>query len=252
MQRFAFLRIERTWSALLRRFVLLFPAPRQPGFQGGQRGLMLDLGGPDRLAVLQADLVLALALALGRAAKVRQVGDPQDAIERNVLVVDLCRGRPFVPSPFTTLPTPRTAASRPRRRPSARPAAPPTSSACRPAIVVPPGLATRSLSTPGCSPVSSTISAPPSTVCAASCVAMPRGRPIRTPPSLRASIITYTNAGPEPDSPVTASSSFSSTSTAMPTDWSNCLTSSAVVRRGAGRPGNSRTPRARPGRACWA
>ena len=38
--------------------------------------------------------------------------------------------------------------------------------------------------------VVSTISAAPSTVCAASAVATSRGRPMRTPPSLRASIIT--------------------------------------------------------------
>ena len=69
------------------------------------------------------------------------------------------------------------------------PRTPPRSRACRPAMVVPPGLVTWSLSTPGCRPVSSTIRAAPRTVCAASIVAMSRGRPTRTPPSERASII---------------------------------------------------------------
>ena len=56
--------------------------------------------------------------------------------------------------------------------------------------VVPPGLATMSLSAPGCSRVSSTILADPSTVCAARMLATSRGSPMRTPPSLSASIIT--------------------------------------------------------------
>ena len=38
-------------------------------------------------------------------------------------------------------------------------------------------------------------------------------------------MITYTKAGPEPESPVTASNSFSSTSKAMPTAESNSWTS---------------------------
>ena len=56
-------------------------------------------------------------------------------------------------------------------------------------MVVPPGLATRSLSVPGCSPVSNTIFAAPSIVCAASCVESSRGKPAATPPSLSASMI---------------------------------------------------------------
>lgn len=64
----------------------------------------------------------------------------------------------------------------------------PFSKASIPAIVVPPGLATWSLSTPGCSPVSCTMVAAPLTVCVASCMAMFRGRPARTPPSARASM----------------------------------------------------------------
>src|SRR5262249_39016494 len=51
------------------------------------------------------------------------------------------------------------------------PRTPARSRACRPAIVVPPGLATMSFRVPGCSPVSSTILAAPSTVWAARAVA---------------------------------------------------------------------------------
>src|SRR5579884_2579474 len=69
------------------------------------------------------------------------------------------------------------------------PRTPPRSRACNPAMVVPPGLATASFSAPGCCPVSSTIRAEPSTVCAASAVATSRGKPTRTPPSDRASIM---------------------------------------------------------------
>ena len=67
--------------------------------------------------------------------------------------------------------------ARPRPRPSAPPGSRPRSSACSPAMVVPPGLATASFSAPGCWPVSSTIFAAPSTVCAASARATSRGRP---------------------------------------------------------------------------
>ena len=49
----------------------------------------------------------------------------------------------------------------------------------------PPGLATLSFNTAGCSPVVSTISAAPLTVWAARARATSRARPIRTPPSLR-------------------------------------------------------------------
>ena len=68
-----------------------------------------------------------------------------------------------------------------------------------------------SLSTPGCLPVSITILAEPSTVCAASCWATSLGSPARTPPSASASIMTKMYAGPLPLRPVTALSSFSST-----------------------------------------
>eukprot|EP00962_Isochrysis_galbana_P025494 scaffold7863_cov118-Isochrysis_galbana.AAC.7 len=48
---------------------------------------------------------------------------------------------------------------------------------------------TRSLSAPGCLPVSSTMAAAPFIVCAASFSATSRGSPARTPPSARASIM---------------------------------------------------------------
>src|SRR5262249_13433368 len=60
---------------------------------------------------------------------------------------------------------------------------PPRSRACRPAMVVPAGLATMSLSWAGCMLVSSSIWAAPSSVWAASVVARSRGKPMRTPPS---------------------------------------------------------------------
>ena len=56
-----------------------------------------------------------------------------------------------------------------------------------------------SLSWPGCLPVSRTIFALPSTVCAARAREMSRGRPARTPPSASASIMRNTYAGPLPD-----------------------------------------------------
>ena len=89
---------------------------------------------------------------------------------------------------------------------------PPSSSSCAPSIVVPPGLQTMSLSSPGCLPVSSTIFAVPSIVCAANRVEMSRGKPAATPPSLSASMIMYPYAGPLPLSPVTALINLSFTS----------------------------------------
>ena len=79
------------------------------------------------------------------------------------------------------------------------------------AIVVPPGLATRSLIWAGCSPVCSMRAAVPATVWTASAWARLRGSPAFTPPSARASQSRATNPGPEPDSPVTASRRCSST-----------------------------------------
>mmetsp|Transcript_30273 Transcript_30273/g.81370 ORF Transcript_30273/g.81370 Transcript_30273/m.81370 type:complete len:215 (+) Transcript_30273:420-1064(+) len=92
----------------------------------------------------------------------------------------------------------------------------PCSRACTPAMVVPPGLVTWSLSSPGCLPVSRTMVAAPRTVFAASCVATGRGSPALTPPSLSASMNWNTYAGPEPDRPVTASRSASLTLNAVP------------------------------------
>ncbi len=85
-------------------------------------------------------------------------------------------------------------------------------------MVVPPGEATRSFRTPGCSPVSRTMEAAPKTVWAARRVATSRGSPILTPPSDKASMQRKTNAGPEPESPVTASNCRSFRTTTRPTD----------------------------------
>ena len=86
-------------------------------------------------------------------------------------------------------------------------------------MAVPPGLVTWSFSRPGCSPVSSTSLAAPSTVWAARAIATGRDRPTFTPPSASASMAMKTKAGPEPERPVTASRSGSSTMCAEPTAW---------------------------------
>mmetsp|Transcript_16155 Transcript_16155/g.44736 ORF Transcript_16155/g.44736 Transcript_16155/m.44736 type:complete len:263 (-) Transcript_16155:290-1078(-) len=93
------------------------------------------------------------------------------------------------------------------------------SSASTPAIVVPPGLVTSSLSFPGCCLLSlfKTISAAPFTVCAASSIATSLGNPERTPPSASASMNKYTYAGPLPLKPVTAFNKTSLSFLATPT-----------------------------------
>src|SRR5919108_1416892 len=60
---------------------------------------------------------------------------------------------------------------------------PPSSSAAMPAIVVPPGEDTMSLSAPGWRPVSASSVAAPSTVCVASVKAVAPSKPLFTPPS---------------------------------------------------------------------
>src|SRR5574341_735214 len=94
---------------------------------------------------------------------------------------------------------------------------PPSSRAAMPAIEVPPGELTMSLSAPGWRPVSRRSFAAPRTVWVASVIAVIRSSPIFTPPSASDSITTATYAGPEPDRPVTASSSSSSSTTTRPT-----------------------------------
>src|SRR6201996_8112758 len=66
---------------------------------------------------------------------------------------------------------------------------PPSSSSRMPSTVQPAGVVTASLSSAGCEPVSSTILAEPKVVCAASRVAVSRGRPTFTPASARASMM---------------------------------------------------------------
>jgi hypothetical protein len=43
---------------------------------------------PDRVVYVEPDFVLAFALAIRFAAKMRQIGDPNDAIQRHVLVIN--------------------------------------------------------------------------------------------------------------------------------------------------------------------
>jgi len=92
----------------------------------------------------------------------------------------------------------------------------PISRAFTPSIVVPPGEHTLSFSSPGCLPELSTISAAPFTVSAAYKSALSLGRPQRTPPSERASMNKYTNAGPHPERALAASISFSSILSVIP------------------------------------
>src|SRR5207245_2190286 len=104
---------------------------------------------------------------------------------------------------------------------------PPASSVCNPAMAVPPGLVTPSLSMPGCWPLSMSSLALPSTVCAASCMEARRESPTFTPASASASMMRNRYAGPLPDRPVTASSCDSSRTTVSPTESKMVL---AVVR----------------------
>src|SRR2546428_8003020 len=94
---------------------------------------------------------------------------------------------------------------------------PPSSSAAMPAIEVPPGEQTMSLTAPGWSPVSRSSVAAPRTVWVARVIAVIRSSPIRTPPSASDSITTAMYAGPDPDRPVTASISSSPSTTTRPT-----------------------------------
>src|SRR5262245_59401879 len=93
------------------------------------------------------------------------------------------------------------------------------------AAVVPPGEVTRSRSTIGCSPVSRSIFAEPTTVCTTSSVAVVRGSPRCTPASIMASTTKNRYAGPEPLIAVTASSWYSGTCTTRPTERSSCSAS---------------------------
>src|SRR4029079_6801469 len=154
---------------------------------------------------------------------------PHHAVERDVLIIDATKDRHlsiphFVDCPssserrvaaftasLTASPNPRS-----RRTPS-------------PASVVPPGLVTRSRNTAGVSPVCKTISAAPATVRAANSPASSGDMPSATPPAAEASIILYTKAQPDPDKPVTASSSFSGISNATPTAESSEATNFASV-----------------------
>ena len=82
-------------------------------------------------------------------------------------------------------------------------------------MVVPAGEQTASFSTAGCPPAS-TSSAAPFSVCAAKTSACARGIPKRTAASAIASINTKPNAGPEPETPVTASIRLSGTISVRP------------------------------------
>lgn len=59
-----------------------------PSVQGRQDFVATAQRGPQRIVDVQPDFVLALALAIGFATEVRQIGNPDDAIERNVFVIN--------------------------------------------------------------------------------------------------------------------------------------------------------------------
>src|SRR5262245_1194059 len=67
--------------------VALLPAAG-PFFDGSEHLVALFAIPPNRFVLLQPDFVLSLARAIFLAAKVRQVGDPQHAVDRDVLLVD--------------------------------------------------------------------------------------------------------------------------------------------------------------------
>ena len=159
------------------------PLSQAPGPPGPRRARP---GWPRRFALFQADFVLAFPLAFRRAAEMRQVGNPEDAVQRNVFIVDCKSGMKVFGIQgmllrYILIERPRGGLDRGHQRVRS----PPWSRAFRPAMVVPPGLATRSFSTPGCSPLESDhFGRRPATVWAARAAATSRGSPMRTPPSL--------------------------------------------------------------------
>ena len=93
---------------------------------------------------------------------------------------------------------------------------PRSSSVRTPWIVEPAGEQTLSLSTPGCWPVSSTIFAVPSIICAAYWIADARGRPHATPPSAIDSKKIAAKAGPQPATAEPAACSSSASGKSLP------------------------------------
>ena len=111
---------------------------------------------PDGLVLVQSDLVLAFPCALVLAAEVGHVGNPKHPVQGHVFVVDSAEDGRHGLSLSDVLPTPTIAAAASTASISAA-RSPCCSRTCRPTIVVPPGLVTRSRNTAGCSPVESNI-----------------------------------------------------------------------------------------------
>ena len=59
-----------------------------PSVQRRQDFVATTQRSPQRIVDVQPDFVLAFALAVGFAAEVRQIGNPDDAIKRNVFVIN--------------------------------------------------------------------------------------------------------------------------------------------------------------------
>ena len=59
-----------------------------PAFDGGQHVVPLLPRGPNGFVLLQPDFIVPLAIAILIAAEMGRIRDPQNAVERDVLVVD--------------------------------------------------------------------------------------------------------------------------------------------------------------------
>lgn len=81
------------WLAHGRRSGLLALLPL---FDSLQQLLLLFVAGPDRISPFQRHFMATFELAVVSAAEVWSRGDPQHAVERNVLVVNATEDRHFV------------------------------------------------------------------------------------------------------------------------------------------------------------
>ena len=76
---------------LLQGIVFDIVCPAQPGFEGFKGSVVFLLAGPNGLALIEADFVLPFPLAFLAAAKMRQVGDRENAAQGYMLIVTMQR-----------------------------------------------------------------------------------------------------------------------------------------------------------------
>ena len=69
-------------------FIIHAPPRSLPGLDRGQQGVALLEVAPDRFSLPETNLVLSFPLALRRAAEMRQIRDPENAMDGYVLVVN--------------------------------------------------------------------------------------------------------------------------------------------------------------------